>query len=214
MGCQRDIATKIIEKKAEYIVALKGNQGTLREDSRFSSTRESLEIQGRHDQHARSSRRRSRPYRDPALHDDPRSRLAAARHQWPGLNTVVVVESRREINGKITNETRFYLTSLGLSAAAVGPMIRAHWAIGTPCTGSWTWSSATTNAASEPTMPQPISPPAGTSPTTSLEKPRARIPSACAEKPQDGTTSISQVSSPRDFPHQYPDGGQYFSYIN
>jgi predicted transposase YbfD/YdcC len=30
MGCQRDIATKIIEKKADYIVALKGNQGTLR----------------------------------------------------------------------------------------------------------------------------------------------------------------------------------------
>ena len=32
MGCQRDIATKIIEKKADYIVALKGNQGTLRAD--------------------------------------------------------------------------------------------------------------------------------------------------------------------------------------
>ena len=32
MGCQRDITTKIIEKKADYIVALKGNQGTLRED--------------------------------------------------------------------------------------------------------------------------------------------------------------------------------------
>src|SRR5216684_117739 len=75
MGCQRDIATKIIEKKADYIVALKGNQGTLRED------------------------------------------------------VEVVVESRREINGKITDETRFYITSLVLLAAAVGPMIRAHWAI-------------------------------------------------------------------------------------
>ena len=52
-----------------------------------------------------------------------------ARHQWPGLNAVVVVESRREINGKITDETRFYITSLVMLAAAVGPMIRAHWAI-------------------------------------------------------------------------------------
>ena len=52
-----------------------------------------------------------------------------ARHQWPGLNAVVVVESRREISGKITDETRFYITSLVLLAAAVGPMIRAHWAI-------------------------------------------------------------------------------------
>ncbi len=40
-----------------------------------------------------------------------------------------MVESRREINGKITDETRFYITSLALPADAVGPMIRAHWAI-------------------------------------------------------------------------------------
>src|SRR5208283_954327 len=32
MGCQRDIAKKILEKKADYVLALKGNQGTLRED--------------------------------------------------------------------------------------------------------------------------------------------------------------------------------------
>ena len=32
MGCQRNVAAKIIEKKADYILALKGNQGTLRED--------------------------------------------------------------------------------------------------------------------------------------------------------------------------------------
>jgi len=32
MGCQRGIAQKIIDKKADYILALKGNQGSLRED--------------------------------------------------------------------------------------------------------------------------------------------------------------------------------------
>ena len=32
IGCQRDIAEKILEKKADYVLALKGNQGTLRED--------------------------------------------------------------------------------------------------------------------------------------------------------------------------------------
>jgi predicted transposase YbfD/YdcC len=52
-----------------------------------------------------------------------------ARHQWPSLKAVVVVESQREINDKITNETRFYITSLVMLANAVGPMIRAHWAI-------------------------------------------------------------------------------------
>jgi len=32
MGCQRDIAQKIVDKKADYVLALKGNQGTLRDD--------------------------------------------------------------------------------------------------------------------------------------------------------------------------------------
>ena len=32
MGCQRDIAQKVVEKKADYVLALKGNQGSLRED--------------------------------------------------------------------------------------------------------------------------------------------------------------------------------------
>jgi predicted transposase YbfD/YdcC len=32
MGCQREIAKKILDKKADYVLALKGNQGTLHED--------------------------------------------------------------------------------------------------------------------------------------------------------------------------------------
>ena len=51
------------------------------------------------------------------------------RHQWPGLKGFVMVESQREIDGKIMQETRFYITSLVLLADAIGPMIRAHWAI-------------------------------------------------------------------------------------
>src|ERR1019366_5294648 len=74
----------------------------------------------------------------------------------------------------------------------------------TPCTGSWTWSFATTNAASEPTTLRPISQPAGTSPTISPERPRARTQSASAEKPQAGTTNISPVSSQREFLHPIP----------
>src|SRR5216683_927686 len=130
MGCQRDIATKIIEKKADYIVALKGNQGTLREDVEvFVDEQKALK------------------YRDTTISthetvDADHGRIEIRnytvigdvdwlqeRHQWPGLKSVVVVESQREINGKITDETRFYITSLVLLAEAVGPMIRAHWAI-------------------------------------------------------------------------------------
>lgn len=51
------------------------------------------------------------------------------RHDWPGLNGVIVVESIRETADKIEQETRFYITSLVLLAHLVGPIIRSHWAI-------------------------------------------------------------------------------------
>ena len=38
MGCQRGIAQKIIDKKADYVLALKGNQGTLRDDAELFAT--------------------------------------------------------------------------------------------------------------------------------------------------------------------------------
>ena len=40
-----------------------------------------------------------------------------------------MVESSREIAGKIEQETRFYITSLVLLAHLLGPIIRSHWAI-------------------------------------------------------------------------------------
>ena len=130
MGCQRDIAAKIIEKKADYILALKGNQTTLREDVEvFVDEQKAFKykdttISTHQTVDADHSRIETRNYT--VIHDADWLR---ARHEWPGLNAIVVVDSQREINGKITNETRFYITSLVLLANLVGPMIRAHWAI-------------------------------------------------------------------------------------
>jgi predicted transposase YbfD/YdcC len=130
MGCQRDIAKKIIDKKADYILALKGNQGTLREDVEvfvteqkalnFKDTTISMHqtVDGDH------GRIETRNYT--VIHDVG---WLQERHEWPSLKGVVMVESEREIDGKITRETRFYITSPVLLANAIGPMIRAHWAI-------------------------------------------------------------------------------------
>jgi hypothetical protein len=51
------------------------------------------------------------------------------RHDWPGLKAVVMVESCREANGKTEHEMRFYLTSLVMAAALLGPIVRSHWSI-------------------------------------------------------------------------------------
>jgi predicted transposase YbfD/YdcC len=130
MGCQRDIAKKITDKKADYILALKGNQGSLREDvelfvaeqkaSGFQDTAFSRDqtVDG---DHGRIETRTTTVIHDIAWLQD--------RHNWPGLAAVVVVDSIREIDGKEERETRFYITSLLLLAAQIGLMIRDHWAI-------------------------------------------------------------------------------------
>jgi predicted transposase YbfD/YdcC len=51
------------------------------------------------------------------------------RHDWPGLKSVVMVESIRETGEKTETETRFYITSLVMTAAQLGPVIRSHWAV-------------------------------------------------------------------------------------
>ena len=130
MGCQRSIAKKIIDKKADYILALKGNQGTLREDvelfaeeqkgNNFNDTTIS-----RHEtvdgDHGRIATRTTT-----VIHN---VEWLQERHEWPGLRGVVMVESQREIDGKIARETRFYITSLISLAGMIGPMIRDHWAV-------------------------------------------------------------------------------------
>jgi len=127
MGCQRDIAQKIVDKKADYVLALKGNQGSLREDvevfvaeqkaADFKDTKISRDetIDG---DHGRIETRTTTVIHDVAW--------LQKRHDWPGLKGVVIVESSRESAGKIERETRFYITSLVVLASLMGPIVRAH----------------------------------------------------------------------------------------
>ena len=130
MGCQRNIAKKIIAKKADYIIALKGNQGTLHDDVKvFVAEQKANDFKdtviSQHETvDADHGRIETRTYT--AIHD---VEWLQERHDWPGLKGVIMVESRRESDGKITQETRFYITSLILLANLVGPMIRDHWMI-------------------------------------------------------------------------------------
>jgi predicted transposase YbfD/YdcC len=136
MGCQRDIAQKIIDKRADYVLALKGNQGTLCADVEFFAVEQKANgfkdskisqhetIDGDH------GRIETRTYT--VIHDVD---WLNERHRWPGLHSVVMVESIREIPGaspqddKIERETRFYITSLVWLAHQIGPVIRSHWAV-------------------------------------------------------------------------------------
>jgi len=130
MGCQREIARKIVEKKADYILALKGNQGTLREDvdlfvaEQQANGFKDTEISRHETVDADHGRIETRTVT--VIHD---AAWLNHRHDWPGLKAVAIVESTRETGGKIATETRFYITSLTAPASQVGPAIRSHWSI-------------------------------------------------------------------------------------
>ena len=130
MGCQREIAKKIVDKNADYVLALKGNQGSLREDVELFAAEQKANgfrdakvsrhetVDGDH------GRIETRAYT--VIHDIA---WLQERHDWPGLKSVVMVESTREIGDRIERETRFYITSLVLAAHLIGPVIRSHWAV-------------------------------------------------------------------------------------
>ena len=130
IGCQRAITRKIVDKKADYVLALKGNQGTLREDVELFAAEQKAKdfkdatvtrdttVDG---DHGRIETRATTVIHDVAWLQE--------RHLWPGLKGVVMVDSRRELGDKIEHETRFYITSLSVPASQMGPLVRDHWAV-------------------------------------------------------------------------------------
>jgi predicted transposase YbfD/YdcC len=131
MGCQREIAAKIAEKEADYVLALKGNQGTLRQDVELLFV----------DQKAKNYRDlKVMQYLEPVDKNGGRieTRIVTATsdiawltklHNWPGLKSVVMVESRREFADRTEREFRYYITSLGPDAKRLAGAIRGHWGI-------------------------------------------------------------------------------------
>jgi predicted transposase YbfD/YdcC len=131
MGCQKEIARKIVCQQAEYVLALKGNQGTLSDDVELFFTEQKARkfkdtVVSRHETLEKSHGRiETRTYTSIDAID-----WLNKRHDWVGLKSIVMVESIREIiGGKTEQETRYYISSLAADATRQGDAIRSHWAV-------------------------------------------------------------------------------------
>jgi len=121
MGTQTAIAEKIIENRADYILAVKGNQGELREQvEAVCKQRPVSDTTETEKGHGRIETRRCQVF-ERGLMVDPEGR-------WAGLRTVVKITSTREIRGKVTTEERLYISSLGADSP-FGRYIRDHWSV-------------------------------------------------------------------------------------
>jgi predicted transposase YbfD/YdcC len=130
MGCQKAIAAKIVEKNAEYILALKGNQSAMHNDVKTlvdeQRQRNFVDVTTTAHETVDGDHGRIETRRFIVIHA---VEWLKERHKWPQLKAVVVVDSRREIDEKVETETRLFLTSSPLDAERLGRYVRGHWAI-------------------------------------------------------------------------------------
>lgn len=133
LGCQRTIAAQIVAQQADYVLALKDNQPTLAAEVQECFAQ--VDAEGRHAAgverttttdkgHGRLEVRRHTVLSDP----EALAWLQDGR-QWPGLAAVGRVEAERRVGEKRSRETRYYLLSQALAAAAFGAAVRSHWGI-------------------------------------------------------------------------------------
>jgi predicted transposase YbfD/YdcC len=127
MGCQKDIAAKIIEAEADYVLGLKGNHEKLHEATKkyFGSidlsTKTSVCTQ-----ELNGGRRELREYwleNDIDFLDD-----VPEREKWAGLQGVGIAYSEVEKNGVFTEEVRYFVTSL-TNVDTFAKAVRSHWGI-------------------------------------------------------------------------------------
>jgi predicted transposase YbfD/YdcC len=127
MGCQYKIADKIMAKEGDYIFSLKGNQGSLSEDVVLYFGDKSFLDKSKYYEdydkgHGRIETRKCWVTNDVQW-------LRVRHTEWLSIKSVARVESTREIKGKISTETRYYVSSIDAEPSKILSSIRSHWAI-------------------------------------------------------------------------------------
>lgn len=137
MGCQTEIARKIVESGGDYVLAVKENQPALHEAlvrnldemilEKFAGVRHGF-VQTVDGDHGRIETRRAwvTDQLDDWLDDE------SQRSRWAGLRSVAVVEALREVPPKQppTVERRYFISSLaGTDAARMAECVRGHWSV-------------------------------------------------------------------------------------
>lgn len=131
MGCQKDIAAKIRERKGHYVLAVKDNQPTLLEDiqSCFAQAFDSNFAGLQYDQYETEEKGHGRvEKRHYTILIDPLGLRQA--ELWEDLRVIGICVSERTVTGhEPTTETRYFIGSRQASAKIYGRALRHHWGI-------------------------------------------------------------------------------------
>lgn len=132
MGCQKDIAKKIIDRKADYILALKANQKNLQDEvidlfekiqtTEFEHYTYQKDTQIEKD-HGRIEKRECITINDLSWLFEI--------HQWEGVRSIAKITAtvQHQASGEETTEERYYISSMSGNAAFINKAVRKHWFI-------------------------------------------------------------------------------------
>jgi predicted transposase YbfD/YdcC len=125
MGCQKKIASTIISRGADYILAVKGNQGSLEEDMDYTIRLSKPDSQSQQVDcgHGRIETRKCSVFTDMSYITKVKD--------WKKLSSIVLVESERIIKatGETSHEKRLYISSRKEDASAFNLNVRKHWSV-------------------------------------------------------------------------------------
>lgn len=133
-GCHKEVAELIRSKKADYILGLKGNQGTLLAevgnffDQALLMAEDEWAKECRCDYFASEEKSRNRREKREVWATNDLEWLPQ-RTDWKDLKSIVCVRSTRVVNSQSTTELRFYISSVAANAELLGKGIRSHWGI-------------------------------------------------------------------------------------
>jgi predicted transposase YbfD/YdcC len=130
MGCQTEIAEKIVAAGADYVLAVKDNQPTLCDGI------EAFFLDHLEDDFARQKVSRHETDEQGHGREEKRSYLVCPvpdelpdRQRWKKLAAIGVAINDTVRDGKNTSEVRYYILSKKLSARKFGQAVRGHWSI-------------------------------------------------------------------------------------
>jgi len=133
MGCQREIASQIIEQEADYVLSLKSNQGHLHEDvTQMFAYFEKIDfVNIDHDYHRTVSKGHGRLEIRECWTFSPTKWTSYFRtlDKWAGLQSAIMIRAQRKEKEKTTVETRFFISSLAVDAQHTLQIVRSHWGI-------------------------------------------------------------------------------------
>lgn len=130
MGTQTKIAEKIRSKRADYVLALKGNQGTFYEDVKeYFSDKEFQEEIKKAGNYKKTMEKAHNQVEKREYYQTEDIRWLSQRKEWKGLKSIGMERKTIEKEGKVSVEYRYFISSLGNDIEMMSRAIRGHWSI-------------------------------------------------------------------------------------